>query len=167
MNLRPLINGISAIVLALSMAAAWAEGGGPAPDFTLKNRQGDSVTLSDLRGKVVLINFWATWCGPCRTEMPLLEAMYQRYSALGFEMLGVNVEKDSSLSDGFLKETPVTFPILYDPENQVSKMFDVAAMPSTVLVDREGNLRFLHHGYKAGDENAYQDMIRSLIRERS
>ena len=145
--------------------AATADAKGPAPDFSLINRAGEMVTLSDLKGQVVMINFWATWCGPCRQEMPLLEQLHQRYEPLGFTLLGVNVEEDSSNAEEFLHETPVTFPILFDPENSVSKLYDVSAMPSTVVVDRQGNVRFLHHGYQPGYEDEYQNQVRTLIRE--
>ncbi|HHQ14695.1 MAG TPA: TlpA family protein disulfide reductase [Chromatiales bacterium] len=154
-------------VLAIVVSGAIAgEVSGPAPDFSLVNRQGQTVSLSDLKGQVVLINFWATWCGPCRKEMPLLEQLYERYEPLGFTLLGVNVEENPKDADAFLKETPVTFPVLFDPDNRVSKMYDVSAMPSTVLVDRKGQMRFLHHGYQEGYENEYQNQIRLLVRER-
>jgi peroxiredoxin len=153
----------------LSVLFAWtvraAEISGVAPDFTLESRAGDRVSLAAFKGDVVMINFWATWCGPCREEMPQLEALYQRYSDLGFTLLGVNVEEDSSLSDAFLAEMPVSFPILFDPKNSVSALYDVVAMPSTVLIDRSGNMRFIHHGYKPGYENEYQTQIRALLRE--
>ena len=97
--------------------------------------------------------------------MPLLDALYQRYNRLGFTLLGVNVEEDPSGADEYLAETPVSFPILYDRANNVSKLYDVNAMPSTILVDREGNVRYLHKGYQPGYENEYQDQIRTLIRE--
>jgi peroxiredoxin len=138
-----------------------------APDFTLTDANGQSVTLSDLRGQVVMINFWASWCGPCREEMPLLEQIHQRYEALGFTLLGINVEENSTNGQAFLQERPVSFPVLYDPKNNLSKLYDVIAMPSTVLIDRQGNIRYLHHGYKPGYENDYQDQIRALARERS
>jgi peroxiredoxin len=154
---------IAAAVVVLPVLAG--ELTGAAPDFHLQRRGGGEVSLSDLRGQVVMINFWATWCGPCREEMPHLEALHQRYEDLGFTLLGVNVEQDSRLSDKFLAETPVTFDILFDPENRVSELYDVIAMPSTVLVDREGNLRFIHHGYKAGYESEYQSQVRALLRE--
>lgn len=154
---------LATVVVAFPALAG--ELSGAAPDFTLQVRGGEEISLSDLRGNVVMINFWATWCGPCREEMPHLEALHQRYSDLGFTLLGVNVEEDSRLSDRFLADTPVTFDILFDPENRVSELYDVVAMPSTVLVDREGNLRYIHHGYKAGYENEYQSQVRALLRE--
>jgi peroxiredoxin len=97
--------------------------------------------------------------------MPLLESIYKKYNKLGFTLLGVNVEPDSQAADDWLKATPVTFPILYDKESKVSKLYEVAGMPSTVIIDRSGKLRVLHQGYKPGDENEYLDSIRSLIRE--
>jgi thiol-disulfide isomerase/thioredoxin len=112
-----------------------------------------------------MINVWASWCGPCRTEMPLLENIYKKYHKAGFTLLGVNVEPDSKAADDWLKQTPVSFPILYDKESKVSKLYDVSGMPSTVIIDRKGNLRVLHHGYKAGDENEYLDNIQKLIKE--
>src|SRR6185436_10356086 len=136
-----------------------------APDFTLKSRAGENIKLSELRGQVVLINLWASWCGPCRQEMPLLDQMYQKYSPLGFTLLGVNVEQDSADAQRMLKDTPVTFPILFDAQNEVSKLYDVTAMPSTVLVDRDGKVRFMHKGYQPGYEDEYQTQIRALVRE--
>jgi peroxiredoxin len=158
---------VSTLVAAavVTFPALAGELSGVAPSFTLDSRNGGQVSLNDLRGNVVMINFWATWCGPCREEMPHLEALHQRYSDLGFTLLGVNVEEDSRLSDSFLEETPVSFDILFDPKNSVSEMYDVVAMPSTVMVDREGNMRFIHHGYQKGYENDYQSQIRALLRE--
>ncbi len=98
--------------------------------------------------------------------MPLLEAIYRKYEPLGFTLLGVNVEENSNDGQAWLAERPVSFPVLYDPENGVSKLYDVIAMPSTVLIDRQGNLRYLHHGYKPGYENDYVDQVRALARER-
>jgi peroxiredoxin len=138
----------------------------PAPDFSLPSAQGDTVTLADLRGRVVMLNFWASWCGPCRQEMPHLEALHQRYEGLGFTLLGVNVEDDPGSAQQWLADNgEVSFPILFDSGNRVSKLYDVIAMPSTVIVDRTGDVRFIHHGYKPGYENEYQTHIRTLLRE--
>jgi peroxiredoxin len=148
-------------------ALAGVSAGGPAPQFTLTARDGSSLSLAQLKGKVVLINFWATWCGPCRKEMPLLEAIYKKYSKLGFTLVGVNVEPDSKAAEGWLKQlsTPVSFPILFDTDSKVSQLYQVATMPSTVIIDRKGNVRLLHRGYKPGEENEYVDSVRNLIRE--
>lgn len=136
-----------------------------APTFTLPSRAGDNVSLEQLKGKVVMLNFWASWCGPCRTEMPLLEQMHKRYSSLGFTMVGVNVEANTADAERWLKDTPVSFPVLFDRESKVSKLYDVNAMPSTVFIDRKGNIRYLHRGYKAGDEGEYLNQIRALLKE--
>ncbi len=163
MLIRPLlILLLSSVLLAVITARAVS---GVAPDFALQSRDGETVSLAQLRGQVVMINFWATWCGPCREEMPHLEALHQRYAALGFTLLGINVEENSEDAEEWLEEMPVSFSILFDPENYVSELYDVVAMPSTVLVDRQGNLRFSHHGYQPGYENEYQTQIRALIRE--
>jgi peroxiredoxin len=160
-------NRIAAIAatLAIAVPALAGSASAPAPQFTLTARGGRDVSLAQYHGQVVMINFWASWCGPCRQEMPLLESIYKKYNKLGFTLLGVNVEPDSQAADDWLKATPVTFPILYDKESKVSKLYDVAGMPSTVIIDRSGKLRMLHRGYKPGDENEYLDSIRSLIRE--
>jgi peroxiredoxin len=151
------------VLLTWSVSAD--ERSGVAPDFALSAKDGGQVSLTDLRGQVVMVNFWASWCGPCRQEMPHLEALFQRYSSLGFTLLGVNVDKDTADAEEFLAETSVSFPILLDPESSVSELYEVIAMPTTVLVDRSGNWRFIHHGYKPGYENDYQTQIRALLRE--
>jgi len=113
----------------------------------------------------VLVNFWATWCGPCQQEMPLLEQMYKKYKPAGFTLLGVNVDKEAPPVKELLARKPVSFPVLLDPMNAVSKAYHVDDMPSTVIIDRKGEVRYVHRGYKPGDENEYQDRIRQLIRE--
>jgi peroxiredoxin len=136
-----------------------------APDFTLKSNSGENMRLSDLRGQVVLLNFWASWCGPCRQEMPILNDIQKKYEPLGFTVLGVNVDLKTEKALHYLKDTPVNFPVLFDPKNIVSELYQVSAMPSTALIDRDGNVRFVHAGYKAGDEATYQEKIKQLMRE--
>jgi peroxiredoxin len=138
---------------------------GPAPGFTLQSRDGAQISLASQKGNVVMVNFWASWCVPCRQEMPHLQALYERYNSLGFELLAVNVESDLDDARKWLEETPVTFPVLFDPKNEVSKQYKVVAMPSTVLIGRDGTMRFIHHGYKSGYENEYQTQVRALLRE--
>jgi len=138
---------------------------GPAPDFTLKSMDGRNVKLSELAGNVVMINFWASWCAPCRVEMPKLNDLYNKYKDLGFVLLGVNVEQQEQPPRNFLQKRPVDFPILMDKGNDVSKLYHVIAMPTTVLVDRSGNMRYVHQGYKEGDERKYRKIIKKLLRE--
>jgi peroxiredoxin len=137
----------------------------PAPDFSLDARGATKVSLSQYRGQVVMLNFWATWCGPCRQEMPLLDAMYKRYKSMGFTLIGVNVEPDSKAAEEFLAKLPVSFPVAFDTESKVSKLYNVQGMPNSVIIDRKGKARVLHRGFRAGDENEYLDQIRALIRE--
>ena len=138
---------------------------GKAPDFTLKSYTGVNVKLSELRGDVILLNFWASWCGPCRQEMPLLNDLHKKYKKLGFSVVGVNVEENSRKAKQIVKDVGIKFPILFDTENKVSGLYDVSAMPSTVLIDRSGNMRYLHKGYKPGDMSAYKKWVKKLIRE--
>jgi peroxiredoxin len=153
------------IILLLALPAAAGTLSGAAPDFTLKSHAGNNVRLSEHRGEVVLINFWASWCGPCRQEMPLLDELHNRYKALGFTVLGVNVEEDPRQARRLLEDMAVSFPVLFDDRSVVSKAYDVIAMPSTVLVDRNGQMRYLHKGYKPGLEDVYLEQVRELIRE--
>lgn len=157
--------GILLLALVVNSTGAAVNENSAAPDFVLKSRNGHNVRLSELRGQVVMINFWATWCGPCRQEMPLLETLYQRYKKLGFTLLGVNVEENSRPAANFLKDVPVSFPVLFDSRNDVSKLYKVSGMPSTVIVDRDGKVRFAHTGYVPGDESKYSQMVRKLVRE--
>jgi thiol-disulfide isomerase/thioredoxin len=138
----------------------------PAPDFTLPGRDGKPVSLSSLRGKVVMVNFWASWCGPCRQEFPVLDQLYKKYQPMGFTLVGVNVESEADLAQKFLAQTPVTFPVLFDRQNSTSKLYGVNAMPTTLLVDRKGNVRWMHRAYKPGDEDLYLNATRALLREK-
>lgn len=136
-----------------------------APDFTLKSLQGNNLRLEEYRGQVVLINFWASWCGPCRQEMPLLDRLHQRYRETGFAVLGVNVEGKIKPAQELVDKTKVTFPVLIDADQKVSELYNLEAMPSTVVVDRNGVVRYIHLGYKPGDEAKYVDVVKALIRE--
>lgn len=168
-NTRPVrrsgIRAAAVAAFALACTTLMGASNGPAPAFSLPARSGGTVSLADLKGQVVMINFWASWCGPCRQEMPLLDQMHKKYESLGFKLLGVNVESDTKDAELMLAKVPVTFPILFDRENKVSQMYSVNAMPSTVFVDRKGNVRYLHRGYKAGDESEYLNQIRALLKE--
>ena len=155
------------LAAAFVLPAIAATSSGPAPAFKLSARGGKSVDLAQFKGQVVMINFWASWCVPCRQEMPLLEDIYKKYKPMGFTMLAVNVEPNTKDADAWLAKLakPVTFPVAFDVDSKVSKAYKVAGMPSTVFVDRKGNVRVMHKGYKAGDENFYLTQIRTMLKE--
>src|SRR5210317_1524712 len=156
-----LIAVVFSIFAASSLASSGMEGQ-PAPDFALKSSTGENLRLSEYRGDVVMVNFWATWCGPCRQEMPLLDELYSRYGRVGFSLLGVNIDDNSSKAMNMASELGVSFPVLFDSDKAVSKLYEVEAMPVTVLIDREGTVRYVHQGYKPGYEQKYLEQIRAL-----
>jgi peroxiredoxin len=159
----------SAVALALTIASTSAiakpTSGEQSPDFTLKSRDGGNIKLSEQRGNIVLVNFWASWCGPCREELPAFEKLYQEYQDLGVEILAVNVDSEAEKANVLLDDIEVSFPVLFDTSGEVSQLYDVNAMPTTVLVDRDGNVRLLHPGYRKGDEKKYEKAIKMLMRE--
>lgn len=139
--------------------------GAVAPDFALRSTAGGNLRLSEHRGQVVMINFWATWCGPCRQEMPKLDEIFARYEPAGFALLGVNIDEDAERAQRLADELGVSFPLLFDDEQNVSRLYDVQAMPMTVMVDRSGKVRSVHYGYRPGMEQRYLDEVRALLRE--
>ena len=164
---------VKTILMILSLIASLTYSVGPlaveldkeAPDFTLKSSQGSNLRLEEYRGEVVLINFWATWCGPCRQEMPILDKIQERYESTGFTVLGINVEGETKKVQQLLARSDLSFPVLFDEQQEISKMYDVGAMPFTLLVDRDGVIRYVHDGYKPGDEQEYVNHLKSLLRK--
>lgn len=158
---KSLLGIVSIMILAISVHAENLSG--PAPGFSLKTIEGKTVQLSDYKGQVVMINFWASWCGPCREEMPLLEAMYSSYKKAGFVLLGITIDENINDAKEFLGKSPVTFPILSDNKGKVASLYKNRAMPSSYFIDRQGNLAYLHKGYRPGDEKSYKSTIKSLL----
>ncbi|GAA0764416.1 TlpA family protein disulfide reductase [Ideonella azotifigens] len=153
------------LLLLAGLAQATPTPNAPAPDFTLRTAEGRNLRLQEQRGQVVMLNFWATWCGPCREEMPQLGKLYERYQGAGFQLLGVNVDEDPAAAAALAQKLGVKFPVLLDSAKQVSKLYELNSMPSTVLIDRDGKVRFLHRGYRAGVEQTYDQQIRTLLKE--
>jgi cytochrome c biogenesis protein CcmG/thiol:disulfide interchange protein DsbE len=123
------------------------------------------LDLSAYRGKVVYVDFWASWCGPCRESFPWLDGLVREYSSQNFVVIGVNVDKDRDRAERFLNETPADFPIIYDPHGDLATAYKVAGMPSAILIDRTGHVRFQHAGFSAKQKGLYEEQLQTLLAE--
>jgi len=136
-----------------------------ASDFTLKSLSGKNIKLGELRGRVVLVNFWATWCTPCKEELPFFNSLYQRYKGLGLEILGVNIDKTTSQASQMSGALGLSFPILLDPAGKISGLYQIRSMPTTFVVAKDGTIRHVHWGFGPDDTGRYESEIRSLLKE--
>ncbi|MCG8381013.1 MAG: TlpA family protein disulfide reductase [Gammaproteobacteria bacterium] len=136
-----------------------------APDFVLKSQSGENLRLSEQRGQVILLNFWASWCGPCREEIPMLNTLHKQYEKLGFQVMGINIDKRRDAAERMMRDFQMAYPVLFDSQQGISKLYGVDAMPSTVMIDRDGIVRAIHRGYKKSYDAIYLDEIRKLVRE--
>ena len=154
---------LSVLGLSLALPVALAE---TAPDFALRSTENQEVKLSELKGKVVILNFWATWCGPCQVEMPHLEAMYQKYKDAGLEIVAVSADDARSASrvKPMVKSKGYTFTVLLDKETEVVAQYNPRKeLPYTVIIDQQGNVIYRHAGYTAGDELKLEAKVKELL----
>ena len=139
--------------------------GRPAPDFALKGLDGRNVRLSEFRGQVVLVNFWARWAGPSRLEMPALEQINNTYERAGLVILGVSIDEDLARAREFAASMKASYPMLFDTGDATGTRYDIEKLPMTLLIDRGGVVRYSNIGFKRGDEKVYLEQIRELLRE--
>lgn len=137
-----------------------------APVFSVAADSGQ-VGLGDFKGKVVLLDFWASWCGPCRQAFPWLNEMQTRYGSEGFVVLAVSLDEERNAAQRFLKEHQASFRIGYDPEGKVAEIYQVKGMPSSYIIDRQGQVRVAHTGFRERDKQALEAEIKALLSERS
>lgn len=160
----------------LNRSPAYAlERGEVAPALELPRLEGGTLSLEELRGKVVLLNIWATWCGPCVQEMPSIQAVYDRYGDSGLEVVAVAVDDEPGVRQGdgrvegvvseFVDRLGLTFPVVLDPTGDTERRFGTEYLPSTFLIDREGRIRLREIGGRYWDQEPYIDMVESLLRE--
>ena len=121
--------------------------------------------LETLHGKVVLLDFWASWCSPCLKSFPWMNELQKKHGADGLVVLAVNVDQDRKLADAFLSKTPAQFKIEYDPNGAVARQFDVQAMPTSFLIDRQGKVRIRHAGFKEKTRDSREKQIEQLLKE--
>lgn len=151
--------------LARSEWRAYSTPGGQAPlPLSLNDLAGRTVNLDSLRGQVVLLNFWATWCEPCREEMPSMNRLQKKLAARGFKVIGVNLGEGRQRIEQFLRTTPVDFAILRDDDSAVSKAWRVRVLPASFLIDRNGKLRYQLVGEAEWDDAAMQAPILELLK---
>src|SRR5216684_6754256 len=156
---------MSALLAAATLSAVPTLVGKPAPDFALRSMDGKNRRLSEFRGQVVLVNFWARWAGDSRQEMPALDRINTTYNRAGLVVLGVSVDEDLGRAREFAGAMKVSYPIMFDTGAAIGRDYLLQKMPMTILVDRAGVVRYSNVGFKRGDERAYLDHIRELLRE--
>jgi peroxiredoxin len=137
-----------------------------APNLTLQSADGSTVELSTYRGKVVLVDFWASWCPPCKTSFPALDSLYREYEPRGLEVLAVNLDERRRDADAFLSDHSHRLTVLFDPSGASPMAFGVKGMPSSFLIDKAGHIRFTHMGYSGNVGERYRREIAQLIAER-
>jgi len=159
----PLV-GLAGALLVASYASALAPGDAP-PAIDMPDQTDKKVNLSALKGKVVVIDFWASWCGPCRQEMPVLEELYKKYAAQGLVIIGINIDSNSKKMNNFLKGTPVTFRIVHDRKLAVASKYEPETMPSSYFIGRDGKIRHVHEGFRKKDAAEIEARIKGLLAE--
>lgn len=138
----------------------------PAPAITLPDASGARVQLSEFKGKVVLVDFWASWCVSCKTSFPALDSLYKEFQPRGFEVLAVNVDEKRRDADAFLSARPNHLRVLFDPKGASAQAFNVQGMPTSFLIDKAGDIRFTHVGYSGDVAVQYKSEIAQLLLEK-
>ena len=150
----------------LSGRAFAAAVGEMAPPFTLATAEGPTISLEGLRGKVVYLDFWASWCGPCRRSFPWMNEMQQRYGQTDVAIVAVNVDAKRADAEQFLRRYPASFVVVFDAAGATPRTYDVKAMPSSYLIDRKGRIARIEHGFLDEHRSTLEDSIRTLSGER-
>jgi thiol-disulfide isomerase/thioredoxin len=129
--------------------------------------QAADLDLMPYRGKVVYVDFWASWCAPCKQSFPWLDNLVREYASQNFVVIGINVDKDRDRAERFLNVTPANFPIVYDPNGELATAYKVTGMPSGVLIDRAGHVRFQHAGFSEKQQGLYEEQLKALLAEKT
>lgn len=154
------------IALCLTTFAAfgaWAiDAGAPAPEVNLPGLK-DTISLAGLKGKVVYVDFWASWCGPCKQSFPFMNELQSKYRGQGFEIVAINLDAKRDDADKFLAEVPAQFNVAFDPKGDSAKRFDVKGMPSSYLIGRDGKVVVVHRGFKEEERKDIEARIAQAL----
>lgn len=161
---RKFVVAILAIAAAVSPAGAELAGS-VAPDFVLRGVNGKNYRLSEYRGHVVLVSFWASWCGDCRSQLRAIDSLYASYSGSGLEMLAVSLDSELDAAGDTVRALGLDLPALHDAAGAVGRQYEVRRMPYVVLIDRDGVVREAFTGFRKGEESRYLDEVRALLNE--
>jgi peroxiredoxin len=149
---------------AVAGTASALDSGARAPELGLTDLSGKPVNAASLAGKVVIVDFWATWCAPCKESMPVLEKLYQKYRGQGLVVVGVSVDEDAANVGPFIQKLKVSFPIAHDKGHKVADRFKPPKMPSSYVIDRKGIVRHVHEGFHAKDAAAFDAEVAALLK---
>jgi len=163
MNRTPVTLIVSLGLVLVSCARAPAPTTARASSLTLRALDGTRVPVDAYRGKITLLDVWATWCEPCRRSLPFYERLRAELTSRGFEVLAVSVDESDDDVRAFLAKAPVSFPVFHDPSGEIPGKLGAHAMPTSYLLDRDGNIRFRHDGFEVGDEAIVAARVRALV----
>ena len=150
-------------VAALAAAPAWClDAGAPSPELNLPGRT-EAVHLAAMKGKVVYVDFWASWCGPCKQSFPFMNELQAKYRAQGFEVLAINLDAKRDEADKFLAEVPAQFTVAFDAKGDSAKRFEIKGMPSSYLIGRDGKVAAAHRGFKEQDRKELESRIAQAL----
>jgi thiol-disulfide isomerase/thioredoxin len=152
------------LVLAtlLSVPALAVESGQVAPEFNLPGRS-SSIKLGDFKGKTVYLDFWASWCGPCRQSFPWMNDMQTRYGDKGLRIVGVNVDQNSNDAKAFLKSNPASFDVAFDPDGNTPRAYGVMGMPTSILIGPDGKVLMVHSGFRSEERSELERLIKASL----
>ncbi len=156
---------IGLCVSAGATASSAKESFKKANDFTMKSLSGKNIKLSEQRGRVVILNFWATWCSPCKKELPYFNALYEKYKGVGLEILAVNIDKTKGAAMRMSSALGLTFPVLPDLSGELSGLYQIRSMPTTYVIAKDGTIRNIHWGFGPEEAARYEKEVRSLLKE--
>ena len=154
----------TAVTLAVAAAPARAvEAGAPAPNFSLPNAKGEPLALDKLRGRVVYVDFWASWCAPCRRSFPWMNEMQHKYGNKGFTVVAINVDKKRADAEKFLAQIPANFQVVYDEAGTTPAAYAVKGMPSSYLIDARGNVSYVERGFVDESRAPLEERVKALL----